>query len=245
MSQLVIARLSDTHIGLETERPYGINVRAHFESIVEDMKSKEFDLIVITGDLAFRNDFKLPYRWIKEQLKTFKKPVYCIAGNHDNAPLLAKTFELKRHLKKKRLYYKVDVKGYPLIFLDSSSNRVSFSQLKWLDKESKKLKDEALLFMHHPPTYADSLYMDRKYPLKNIKKTMKRLKECSNINNIICGHYHLDRSFEAEGKEIHIGPSTWFQIDPNHSQFKIGNPAPGWQLLTWDGKNLQTESRFI
>jgi len=83
---MLIAHLSDAHLG---RRQYGLEERrddyiAAFRSALSIIAEREVDLVLIAGDLF--NDLNPQpaiYREVIEALKSLRKPVVVIGGNHD------------------------------------------------------------------------------------------------------------------------------------------------------------------
>ena len=70
-----IFQLSDIHIGKPGELPNDIDVRSNFKRIVDNIESYKPDIIVISGDLAYRHGDKKISRDTCLPLRTL--PVRC------------------------------------------------------------------------------------------------------------------------------------------------------------------------
>ena len=57
-----ILHLTDLHIGEEGEDTYGVDVRANFLDILSKIPLMQPDLLVVTGDLCFRDGQEKIYR---------------------------------------------------------------------------------------------------------------------------------------------------------------------------------------
>ncbi|MCG8569848.1 MAG: metallophosphoesterase [Spirochaetes bacterium] len=240
-----IAHISDIHVGLENELPYGVDVRYHFLRILQSVKASAIDLIILTGDVTFRSKAKIPYHWVKEQLDLNQLPYFIIPGNHDDAAEMAEIFNLTDLLKQNKLYYQKYFKDQSLIFLDSSTAIIDQFQLDWLEQIDKTEQKSHLLFVHHPPILCNCYYMDKKYPLKNHQEVFQRISQLKNVDHIFSGHYHTEKILSIKNKNIYLTPSTFYQIDSQSKSFKIEHHYPGWRYISWNGQRLETQAKYV
>jgi len=101
------------------------------------------------------------------------------------------------------------------------------------------------VFMHHPPAICGCLFMDTKYPLKNIDEVRKSLKKVPNLHNIFVGHYHTEKFIVQDGKNIHLTPSTMMQIDTRTPNFRMEHVRPGWRIIDWYDGRMDTEVHYL
>ena len=241
-----IAHLTDLHIAEEGEAPYGVDVRRCFERVVADIEAARPDLLVIGGDLCYRDGFAPTYAWIRTRLETLAAPVLAVPGNHDDTRLLAAAFDLGDGLQGEHLYFRRELDGLPAFFLDTAAARVSETQLQWLERELSAVAGRrALLFMHHPPAECGVYYMDLKYPLENREEFARRLEATDKEFTIFCGHYHVDKSLRSGRMDIHITPSTFVQIDRDAAEFRIDHRRIGWRLIGIEGEEITTSVRWL
>lgn len=237
-----IAHLTDIHIAKEKEDTYGVDVRSNFLKTLDHIKSFSIDLMVITGDLSFRDAASSIYKWIKKHLDEMHIPYYLIPGNHDNAKMLSKIFHFEHH--EGQLFYKKIIAEKTFIFLDSSSYKLPKKQLNWLIEQDFSNEEEIILFIHHPPLLAGSYYMDTKYPLKNIKQTQEIFQKLGKHIHVFCGHYHTERSLVYKNQNIFITPSTFFGIDPDAQKLQT-NSHIGWRRIWFQNFALQTKVEYL
>lgn len=236
-----ILQISDIHICEKGEKANDVDVRHNFHVLLDHLKDEKFDLIIVTGDVAYRDGSQEVYDWVYSRLKTLKTPFYTISGNHDITRSLARSFDLLPQMTKNNLYYSAAFKGFQLIFLDSSSGKVSRDQLDWLESSFRNGKNK-LLFLHHPPAICNENYMDTNYPLKNMDEVQESIKKLNHLQGIFCGHYHIDKSMIFDFGEVHICPSTWFQLDSSDAkEFKIKTHDIGYRTIQWTGETIKTK----
>lgn len=240
-----IAQISDIHIGPSDELYLGIDLRENFLRTLEDVINNFPDYIVLSGDLAYDMGEIDSYHWLKGIMDKVDIPYRIMAGNHDNVNAMARVFDIQNYIKNSMLYYEDKFGPHPIIFLDSEPDLVHREQLEWLLEFEKKLDRNALLFIHHPPCLCGHQFMDRKYSLRNIEELQTYLKKMKNISAVFCGHYHFEKSIWLGELPIYVCPATQIQISPNSEEFKVLDNSPGWRMITWDGKTLNTSTHYI
>ena len=114
---LKIGQISDIHIGNGEELVQGIDVCANFRSALESGSMKNLDLLVLSGDLA-ENAEAGAYEYVASLLKDYKSPWCVIPGNHDNLDLMKKYFDLDGKVSGDRCFYRYDLEGKSIFFLE-------------------------------------------------------------------------------------------------------------------------------
>ncbi|TVR77411.1 MAG: metallophosphoesterase [Saprospirales bacterium] len=239
---MIITTITDLHIAPEGERPFDVDTRQNFLESLGMLVRDQSDLLVVKGDLSYRDADEKVYHWIREQLDQTKIPYRIIGGNHDDSSLLASVFGLEDHLHNSiELYYEEKIPGHHLIYLDSSIG--SFSQMQW-NWLNEKLQEEAhlrkLIFMHHPPVAASVPYMDKNYPFRE-QGEFERLLKNSNLHvYVFCGHYHVEKCILSPSMSCFITPSPFFNIDDTADDFKLYNNIPCYRRIQLTDSGLNT-----
>jgi Icc protein len=249
INKLMIAQISDTHIGA-TDLPNihtGINVRQQFLAVLNTLAKKPLDLLVLSGDLAAEYGEIEAYQWLKQTLERLPFPYIVMAGNHDRVSTLSEVFEIpSEDITGGLLYFHRTLKGWHLLFLDSSSYFISQPQITWLRQQLTRIANEpVLLFVHHPPLLCGCRFLDESYSLKNINEVWPVLTQLSAIQAIFCGHYHTERSIIREGQQVYLTPSTMLQINPDTPDFQIAHTYPGWRIIHCQEKQVYTYVEFL
>lgn len=239
-----IAQISDIHIGGSADPVQDIDVRENFLTALAAVRDKNMDLLVLSGDLAAEEGEPGAYAWVSEVMKDFAFPWVVMGGNHDNVATMARYFDIASDLHEGMLYFHREIRGRHLFFLDSSSNSVHSKQLDWLYKEVSAVKNEVLLFMHHPPALCGCAFMDSRHPLRNIEEVRNVLRALPNIHNVFVGHYHTEKLVIQDFKNIHLTPSTMMQIDTHTPGFRMEHVRPGWRLIEWGIDRMDTEVHY-
>jgi Icc protein len=241
---LKIGQISDIHIGEDASLVQGIDVRKNFLAAYSSESMKDLDLLVLSGDLANENAEPGAYSYISGVIKDCKVPVCIIPGNHDDLSVMEKFFDLKDKVHNGKCYYRYDIGGRSVFFLDSADGTVSADQLSWFEEEAAKIDDEILLFLHHPPCHCDHKFMDLRYSMKNIEEVQATLSRVKNLKHIFVGHYHFETVVEIGNQTVYVTPSTQMQIDPSKSVFCLSSAAPGWRVIEWGENFLETSVYF-
>ncbi|MBK8349221.1 MAG: metallophosphoesterase [Saprospiraceae bacterium] len=226
-----ICLITDLHIDSVGESPLSVDTRNNFVSVLEKVKETPFDLLILAGDLCHKKGDQAIYNWIYQSLPA-GIPCNVIAGNHDDAVIMASVFNLQSSLEGTELFYSVVSDGTRLIFLDTSSGMMSDVQFQWLKNQIERSGDEVYIFMHHPPLISYSYHMEPKYSFQQMEK-FETL--CQNfpdkVFNIFTGHYHIERFVSKSNMRVFITPSTFVQIDPNQTDFRPYNTLIGYREI--------------
>ena len=241
---LKIGQITDMHIGEDESLVQGIDVRANFRKAIESESMRDLDLLVLSGDLANEDAEPGAYRYFVDFIKSYPVPVCVIPGNHDRIEVMEKFFDLSGKVQNGKCFYRYDIKGRSIFFLDSACGEVSSEQLDWLKVETAKVKDEVILFVHHPPCYCGHRFMDLRYHMKNMVEVQETLKSIKNLTHIFTGHYHSQFEVSMGSQIVHVAPSTQMQIDPNVPYFNLQSSNPGWQVIKWEKNFVETEVYF-
>ena len=90
---MLIAQITDIHLGFEQENPDELN-RRRLDAALRALCAHDPlpDLLLMTGDLADAGDDDLAYRRLKEAIAGLPFPAYPLAGNHDGRACFAAHF---------------------------------------------------------------------------------------------------------------------------------------------------------
>lgn len=239
-----IAQLSDPHIGNTEDLVQGIDVRENFKLALKEIKKEKCDLLVLSGDLADNAEIG-SYEFIAKEMNSYTLPWCFIAGNHDDLGEMDRIFGIAKDFKEGEYYYKKEILNIPVFFLDSSSNRVSSKQLEWFETEAKKINEDFLLFMHHPPCLAGHRFMDAKYALENIDEVQHSFNKFDHLKHIFCGHYHSSLESGFGNKRVFVCPSSQMIIDEFTPYFCLKSSNPSWRIIEWRSGVLETKVYLV
>lgn len=216
-----IIQITDLHVAQEGVETYGVDTRQNCLTILQQVKRLAPDYLVVTGDLCHTEGEVEVYEWIKKQLDDLDIPYSLLVGNHDDAQMMKRVFNLQTLFKNGELFYQLRIGTQDFLFLDTGKYIVSKQQLIWLKQQLSMLHKEVVIFMHHPPIYSEVSFMDIKHALKNMEAVQQVLFAHPHFVTVFCGHYHVEKTVRVNNVLVQITPSTYVQIDQHHEDFKV------------------------
>jgi len=245
-NDLVIAQVTDTHIGPMNIKYRGIEPRRQFLDVLRALTKMKPDLLVLSGDLAAVEGEPEAYAWIRDVLVELPYPYLVMAGNHDHVVRMNNAFQLQEtDISQGMLFFNRTIKDKRLLFLDSSPYRIAKQQLEWLKEELNDYHKQVLLFVHHPPLRCGCTFMDDHHGLQNGEEVWQVLEQFPQVQHIFCGHYHTEKTIIQSGKSVHLTPSTVFQINAESPKFGIDHTNPGWRMIEWDDTQVHTYVKYL
>lgn len=222
------AFITDIHLN---EPSPAIDPKQNWTTIIEDLQSRKIEEVVFGGDIGDHT----AHQWFFETLRPFSLKL--ILGNHDRFDQVAKYY---RHgHSKSELFYSSEDDIYKYLFLDTSSTRISDSQLDWLRAEidiNKKL----VLFIHHP-IIAVNTPIDKEHPLKNRVELQLLLKTTGKEITVFCGHYHMnDERTKGNLRQI-ITQASSYQIVKSAKEMIADNSTFGYRIIEFGKRSVTTE----
>lgn len=219
-NNLTFAQISDAHYSsAQTNTSYRLTAESGellADAIEQVNQTPNVDFVMFTGDMI-----NTPY--VNELMKfltyanKLNAPWYAVLGNHDTCVggYLTKQLYwqiLNGHNKNfhfAKTYYAFEPKkGYKVIGLDpiidtriTANGQIDEAQLKWLDKElSKSKNDVVLIFMHNPlvePLHSQS------HKVLNADEVLKVINKYKNPIAVFSGHYHTTK-ITQQGNVLHV-----------------------------------------
>ncbi len=220
----------------------GTDTRAQFLRVLAHVQTWDLDLLVFSGDLA-NNEEPEAYEFIARAMAGYKKDWCLIPGNHDRVEVMSRFFEMEKY--KDAYYYRRSVKGKPVLFLDSSNYTIPEEQLDWVRKQAEEIREEFILFVHHPVCLCDHVFMDSHYPLKNRDEVQTAFREIKNLRSVFAGHYHTEMETDWLGKKVYVAPAAYMQLDALAPGFRVSGTRPAWRSILWGEHFLQTSVHFL
>lgn len=194
--QFKYAFVSDTHIGAST------GIEDLKRTVTDINQQKDLDFVVITGDITemgTNDELKLA----KEILSTLRIPFYIIPGNHDTGWSESGGVSFIKEFGYDKFTF--DHKGYRFIgcasgpYVRMSDGHIPRDATVWLaDLLKKTPKNMPIIFANHYPLDNG---LDNWYEVIDLLK--KR-----NIQYVIAGHWHNNKSIDFEGIAGTVGRSN-------------------------------------
>jgi Icc protein len=232
---LKVIQITDTHLYADIRGSLlGLNTEQSLESVITSARARHMpaDVILATGDLA-HDGTPAAYQRIFTHLKGFGIPVYCLAGNHDEAHTLQCTME-KGLLR----YVEHACHGnWHFIFLNSTvpgmeGGHLGSAALQSLDTHLESMPEtHTLVCLHHQPVMMGSRWLDS-MAVDNADDFFAIIDRHPQVRGILWGHVHQQFDRTRKNVKLMATPSTCIQFLPGSSTFAVDEAAPGYRWLS-------------
>jgi DNA repair exonuclease SbcCD nuclease subunit len=263
-AQVVIAQISDTHLGLKGAPDASNNLRR----VVEMVNQRHPDAVIVSGDIG---ETPAARREAQAILSALKAPIYCVPGNHDDNAndIDAYTAAFGED------YYEFKIKGLTFFAIDSQllgnfdvfesrdvmplsakGQARSEKMLTWFGKqaneETRELADKQprggaaapaspIFVVQHVPISRDGNFPNDPKPYWTIQEPYRtrelELLHRLGVKHVFLGHWHAGRVYEADGITYHVAPSTTRPLFGDRLGFAM-------HTITPDG-NVKTEFVYL
>ncbi len=232
---LLVAQFSDCHLFSDSsKRHVGANVYDNLKRVLAEISQNHaIDLILFTGDLT-QDHTTQSYQLFANLVRQagIKKPLYYLAGNHDE-PQLLNQYLVGAPFNESDV---IESDYWQLFLLPSKSETpAGFIQPSLLDDIERLCQPTKFqwLFMHHHPINV-GYFIDR-HPLTNQEPLWQMVGNQATIKGIACGHIHQGLNMLAEntGKSCDVltCPATSIQFDPSIDGVAALPLGPGYRLI--------------
>jgi 3',5'-cyclic AMP phosphodiesterase CpdA len=254
---LLIAQISDLHLGFVPDDPDEMNAR-RLDAVLDRLLSLPYrpDLMIATGDLVERGDEK-SYRRLAEMLSRVPWPVHYALGNHDSRDGFRAVFAdvpapdgfVQYVIEPDRAG---DLRLLVLDSLDEGRHGGAYcaTRAAWL---AARL-DEApgvptLIVLHHPPFPTGIGWMTTDPDEPWVRRLAGAIAGHGNVVGLICGHIHRPIASVFAGTIARVCPATApavaLTLEPIDPDVPDGRPMivetpPSYAFHLWDGQRLVT-----
>lgn len=250
---MLIAQISDLHIGFDRDDPDEPNLR-RLKRVLRQIAALDPlpDMLIASGDLTEHGD-EPSYRRLAEALAESPVPVHCLMGNHDARETFRAVFTEAPGTD--FLHYVVDDPRLRCIMLDTlepgrHGGGFCADRAAWLVERLAEAPDQpTLVFLHHPPEAIGIPWMDPAPAEPWITRLTEALATAPQVVALAAGHVHRPTALGWEGMPLTICPSTAPEvglvlapIDPERPDDRalIEDGEPGFALHCWTGSRLVT-----
>jgi Icc protein len=255
---MLIAQLSDPHITVPGERPYGrVDTAGSLTRAVAAIGASSLrpDLLVLTGDLVHHGRPE-EYAHLKALLAPLDMPILTIPGNHDDRESMRAAFLGEGYLPRAGfLDYAVEFGGLRILGLDTldpgkDGGILCDERLSWIAAMLAAAPDRpSLILMHHPPFPTGLAGMDR-IGLEGREAFAEIVSRYPRIERILCGHVHRGIDCRFAGTIAGTAPSTAHQLlldlDPEASGSRFVLEPGGYRLHLWqEAAGIVTHTALI
>jgi 3',5'-cyclic-AMP phosphodiesterase len=210
-----IHQITDLHVPDTDDDERFSYVRANVLKQIAFVENDRSDLLVLSGDLTMADASRQGCAWLRSVLPDM--PTVVIPGNHDDPQMLWQVFGPERCISE-GFYFVLKQDGCDLVFLNTCTDRLPDEQMQFLSAfDTDQL---AVLFMHHPPDSISEGFMFQNQCLENHADVAAILQQ-SLIDHVFCGHYHNRMDKQCDGFEVHLTPSSAYQLDLHASTFSV------------------------
>ncbi len=248
-----VVQLTDTHLFADIEHSLvGIKTAASLRQVLIEMQQAlpKVDLILITGDIT-QDCSAASYMHLRELIDRLEIPTYCLAGNHDDVPLM------RSHLPSPyiSLETSLNIGKWRIILLSSVVENAVYGHLAQAELErletmlAEQPDRPTLIAFHHPAISINSQWMDQ-ICLDNQEEFWAICDRYPQVQVVLNGHAHQDfqQIYETPHNSVTclVTPSTCVQFAPQNPKFQIDNQSPGFRHLRLYGNgNIETEVHRI
>lgn len=200
---LVIAHVTDTHFGNETQDPQARNAAVMDHLLAMDPRP---DVLVVSGDVA-DHGLAPEYAEARSWLDRWQGPRAVCPGNHDVRAAFVAGLGVETRVV-------VEAAGARFVMLDSlidateeeriDEGRLGDDQLAWLDARLAEDDRPAYVCLHHPPTTIGLELMDP-IRLKDGDELAALLARHPHVVATLAGHAHTMAATTFAGRPLLLG----------------------------------------
>lgn len=253
---MLIAQITDLHIGFDRDNPHELNVR-RLNMVIDDLNAlnPRPDLLLVTGDLVENADDQRAYRHMESLVKRWQGPLLWAVGNHDSRDNFLSVLPEVETDENGFIQYETEVNGLRFVVADTldpgrHGGMVCEARAKWLRKRLREKRDvPTIVILHHPPVDTGIAWMSALPCEQWVQRLEAIIRPAKQVVALICGHVHRPIATSFAGKRVAVAASTAPQvaldledIDPLHPDGRalIIADAPAYALHYWDGESLLT-----
>lgn len=252
---MIIAQLTDIHIGFEPEaRPEELN-RQRFRAVLDRLRKQpnSVDLLLLTGDITDRGD-RESFEKTADLVGQLDMPIKALVGNHDTREELLNAFPDTETTDDGFIQSAWVQEGLLVILLDTletGRHGGAFCEARadWLKGVLSDNPDvPAVIFMHHPPVVSGIEWMD---PCPG-DQWLARLGQAlagheERVEAIHCGHLHRQLVSRFQGIPVSVTPSVAplvsmdlrpISSEKPDSRALITTEPPTYALHRWESGSL-------
>ncbi len=247
---VLIAQITDTHVGFEPEAGENEFNFVRFRNVLGHLLSQPIqpDMLILSGDLTDGGQPEC-YARIRDLVTDCAFPVHVIPGNHDSRDALLAAFP-ECPVADGFAQFAIEHNGLRILCVDSfepGRHGGAFCEVRaaWLAKElTAHPNTPTVIVMHHPPVVAGIEWMDPKPKEAWFKRFHQTIAGHSQIVSILAGHLHRPLHTAVEGVPLSVtpavAPAVALDLRPMDTQVADHRPIvaaepPFYSLHLWKG----------
>jgi Icc protein len=249
---MLIAQLTDIHIGFDTAAPVEANLVRLEQTLVHlAALPNRPDALLLTGDLTEAGTPE-SYATLVTALAETDIPVWPIPGNHDVREAMLAAFP-QIAAPDGFIHYAVEGTDFRIVMIDTlepgrHGGGFCEARAEWLSETLAARPDTpTLIAMHHPPFAAGIAWMDTDPTEPWVARFRRSVAGHPQVSAITAGHVHRANVARWADNICMICPSTSPAVALDLSPISaerpddralIANELPGYMLHHWDGSAL-------
>jgi Icc protein len=226
---MMIAQISDLHIGFERANPDEPNLR-RLHRVLDRILALDPrpDLLIASGDLTEYGDEE-SYTVLAAALARCPMPVHLMTGNHDLRGPLSRIFP-DAPMPDGFLQHVIEGDHMRLLLLDTleeGRHGGAFCEVRaaWLVARLGEAPDTpTLIFLHHPPQGIGIPWMDPAPGEPWIARLRTALAGHTQVLGLVSGHVHRSSHSSWAGVPLTVCPSTAPEVSLVLSPIDAGHP---------------------
>jgi Icc protein len=172
---------------------------------------------------------------VREILTPWEDKLRVIPGNHDMRDGMREAFGDRINGCSAAVTFVDEVDEWQLIGLDTLldgavEGDLNGPQWEWLESRLESSNQPTVLFMHHPPVFVGSEWVD-KLGLLSFIPFANLVERFEQIKLVVCGHVHQDYQTELFQATVVTTPSTSVQFKMNSQEFATEDLPPGFRII--------------
>ena len=253
---MLVAQITDVHIGFDRDNPHELNVR-RLNQVIDQLNAMQPkpSLLLVTGDLVEHGDDADAYRHMHALIGRWEGPLVWAIGNHDTRAAFTAALPTVPTDANGFVQYEVDHGGLRWIVLDTldegrHGGMICEDRAAWLGARlAERIDTPTVLILHHPPVDTGIDWMRALSCEEWVQRLEAVVRPASQIVGMVSGHVHRPIATSFAGKPLTVCVSTapmlaldLEDIDPAHPDGRplILAESPGYALHYWNGERLLT-----
>ena len=253
---LLVAQITDLHIGFDRDNPHELNVR-RLNLVIDQIAAMNPppDLLLVTGDLVENGDDLDAYRHMVALVGRWRGPVLWAIGNHDDRANFRAVLPQVPADPNGFIQYEMDVIGIRWIVLDTldpGRHGGTFCEQRaaWLSERlAERTDDPTVIVLHHPPIDTGIEWMSAEPQEGWVERLRAAVAPAPQVAALLAGHVHRPIASHFAGKPLMVAASTaplvaldLERVDPQHPDGRalIIADAPAYAVHRWDGRRFLT-----
>jgi 3',5'-cyclic AMP phosphodiesterase CpdA len=255
--ELIIAQISDTHIGSVLASGAEDNL-GRLDRVLDHLScmARQPDILLVTGDLADQ-DAEAPYRMLQQRLERCPIPGYVCLGNHDTRRPARQVFGGG---DSGFFHYVLEAGPLRLIVLDTleeGRHGGAFCEARsaWLRDRLAEAPDRpTLIALHHPPIDSNIDWVTTSPAEPWVARLDLALAGQPQVIALVAGHIHHPIAASRNGMAVLVCPSVAAPVtldlaplDPHAPDGRalVADGPPGYALHLWRDGVLTTHVDFV